>query len=76
MKLLGIAHTKTPNREITMTKEELIKRITDANSAYRSGNPFISDGEYDELVEQFQNNYPDDYDISCRKLSVHRPSAT
>ena len=46
-----------------MTKEELIKRITDANTAYRSGNPFISDEEYDDLVEQFQNNYPDDYDI-------------
>ena len=46
-----------------MTKEELIKRITDANSAYRSGNPFISDKEYDDLVEQFQNDYPDDYDI-------------
>ena len=46
-----------------MTKEELIKKIIDANTAYRSGNPFISDGEYDDLVEQFQNDYPDDYDI-------------
>lgn len=45
-----------------MIKEELIKKITDANSAYRSGNPFISDCEYDDLLDDFRINYPDDYD--------------
>ena len=45
-----------------MNKEELISRIKDANYKYRIGSPVMGDVEYDELVELFQREYPDEYD--------------
>lgn len=35
-----------------MIKEDLISKITEANEAYRLGNPIISDPEWDELIEE------------------------
>ena len=45
-----------------MNKEELISKIKDANYKYRIGSPIMADTEYDELVELFQKEYPDEYD--------------
>lgn len=45
-----------------MNKEELKNRIIDANKAYRSGNSIMTDQEYDNLLEKFEKEYPEDYD--------------
>jgi DNA ligase (NAD+) len=39
--------------------QELVNKITEANNAYRSGNPIISDSQYDILVEELTNLDPD-----------------
>lgn len=45
-----------------MNKTELKEKILKANSEYRLGNSIMSDSEYDELVEEFKSNFPDEYD--------------
>ena len=42
-----------------MTKEELINRIKEANSAYRKGEAIMSDEEYDELLDELSLIDPD-----------------
>ena len=39
--------------------QELVNKITEANNAYRSGNPIISDLQFDILVEELTNLDPD-----------------
>jgi len=39
---------------------ELKQKISNANEAYRSGKPFMSDDEYDALLEKLQNAVPED----------------
>ena len=39
--------------------EELIEKITNANDAYRLGNPIILDSEYDTLIEELTLLDPD-----------------
>jgi DNA ligase (NAD+) len=39
--------------------QELVNKITEANNAYRSGKPIISDSQYDILVEELTNLDPD-----------------
>lgn len=41
---------------------DLKKKISDANAAYRFGNPVMSDLEYDGLLESFQKQFPDEYE--------------
>lgn len=43
-------------------KEELKSKIISANDAYRFGEAVMSDLEYDSLVEEFQAQFPDEYD--------------
>jgi DNA ligase (NAD+) len=38
---------------------KLVERLKECNAAYRSGNPLISDHEYDELVERLRRLTPD-----------------
>ena len=33
----------------------LISKIRDANESYRNGNPFISDTEYDNMVDELKS---------------------
>jgi DNA ligase (NAD+) len=44
---------------ITMTKDELIKKIQEANAAYAAGIPFMPDSEYDILWQELYNLEPD-----------------
>lgn len=39
--------------------DELVQRLTNANTAYRSGNPIMTDAEYDRLVEDLRSQNPD-----------------
>lgn len=41
---------------------DLKRKISDANAAYRLGNPVMSDLEYDGLLESFQKRFPDEYE--------------
>lgn len=45
-----------------MNKTELKEQILNANSAYRLGNSIMSDSEYDELVDKFKTDFPNEYD--------------
>ena len=45
-------------KEIVMLKDELIKQISEANSAYAAGIPFLTDYEYDQLWQQLHNIDP------------------
>lgn len=45
-----------------MNKEDLKNKIVEANAAYRAGDSLMSDAEFDKLVEEFQQNWPDEYD--------------
>ena len=45
-----------------MSKEEIKQKIVEANEAYRFGNAIMSDLEFDKLVEEFQQKWPDEYD--------------
>ncbi|MEK6194756.1 MAG: DNA ligase [Deltaproteobacteria bacterium] len=39
--------------------ERLVRRLEECNAAYRSGNPLVSDHEYDGLVERLRQLSPD-----------------
>ena len=52
-----------------MTKETLETLIVNANNAYRSGNPIISDSEYDSMVDSYKRDYPDSYDMFRNTLN-------
>jgi DNA ligase (NAD+) len=43
-----------------MELQELRSKITEANKAYRAGKPFISDYEYDNLIDELSENNPHD----------------
>lgn len=43
---------------------ELKKKIIDAATAYYSGNPIMSDAQFDELIEKLRDIAPDDYLLS------------
>lgn len=43
-----------------MDIKELKQKITEANEAYRAGNPIMSDPEYDNLIDQLRLSSPDD----------------
>ncbi len=45
-----------------MNKDELKKKIIEANEEYRAGKSSISDLEYDQLVEEFKDSWPEEYD--------------
>lgn len=47
--------------------ESLISRLRDANEAYRSGNPFLSDVEYDNLLDEFKTIVDSESYDSVRK---------
>lgn len=50
----------------TMNKEELKNKIVEANKKYRSGNPIMSDIEYDNLLEDYQKMVSNDEYTSFR----------
>jgi len=45
-----------------MNKEELKNKIVEANKAYRFGDALMTDIEFDNLVDQFKKNWPEEYD--------------
>ena len=49
-----------------MDKEELKNKIVEANKKYRSGNPIMSDTEYDNLLEDYQKMVSNDEYTSFR----------
>ena len=55
-------------------KEELIKKIKEANAAYRNGNPIISDSEYDTLLEELFDIDPNNEIFSNIGLEVEDSS--
>jgi DNA ligase (NAD+) len=44
-----------------LTIDEFKTKLKDLNNKYREGAPEISDVEFDNLLDQFKNLYPDDY---------------
>ena len=43
-----------------MDKNELIDKLTEANKAYRLGEPIMSDGEYDALIDELHEMVPEE----------------
>ena len=53
-----------------MDANELKSRIESANKAYRSGNPVMSDQQFDDLVEMLQKQIPED-EFNAFRDSLH-----
>ena len=52
-----------------MNKKEILKnKILSYNKLYREGTPFITDEEFDSLLEEFKNQYQNDYDSLREEL--------
>lgn len=56
------------------TQKELEKLITEANEAYRSGNSLISDREFDALMDELRENYPESKILqkSVQEIKIER----
>ena len=54
--------------------EELIEKITNANDAYRLGNPIISDSEYDTLIEELALLDPDNEILNLKAKDIEQNS--
>lgn len=59
--------------DVKKTISVLISRIRDANSAYRAGNPFISDTDYDNMVDELKSMVDADTFSSVRNSLMEEP---
>ena len=57
--------------------EQLVEKITEANKAYRSGHPMMSDAKYDQLVEELElldQHHPVLYEVGHKVTDETRKS--